>query len=57
MEVQIEKTACDNREYRYVKLENELECLLVFDPDTPKSAASMDVGKFKYFSNRFNFFM
>ena len=34
----------DNRKYHSMHLDNGLEVLLVSDPDTPKAAASMDVG-------------
>ncbi|CAG8442154.1 10343_t:CDS:10 [Acaulospora morrowiae] len=41
--IPIEKSDNDDREYRLVKLANELEILLIHDPKTDKSAASMDV--------------
>lgn len=44
MEVEITKSPNDNRLFRYLKLDNELECIIVHDPDTNTSAASMDVG-------------
>ena len=44
MEVSIEKSEVDTCEYRYIKLDNELECIMVYDKDTEKSAVSMDVG-------------
>ncbi|MEP5567052.1 MAG: insulinase family protein [Halioglobus sp.] len=33
----------DEREYRLLTLDNQMEVLLVSDPDTPKAAASLDV--------------
>ena len=33
----------DEREYRLLTLENQMEVLLISDPDTPKAAASLDV--------------
>ena len=33
----------DDLEYRLLTLENELQVLLISDPDTPKAAASLDV--------------
>lgn len=42
-EKEITKPEVDDREYRYIKLENELEVLLVHDANADKSAASMDV--------------
>jgi hypothetical protein len=39
----IRKPEIDDREYRYIKLENDLEAILVHDPTVDKSAASMDV--------------
>ncbi|CAG8625900.1 11505_t:CDS:10 [Acaulospora morrowiae] len=41
--IPIEKSENDDREYRLIKLANELEILLIHDPKTDKSAASMDV--------------
>ena len=43
LEKEIIKPEVDNREYRYIKLENDLEVLLIHDADADKSAASMDV--------------
>lgn len=34
----------DNRQYRIIKLHNNLQALLVSDPDTDKAAASLSVG-------------
>ena len=39
----MEKPLLDNRSYRVIKLPNQLEILLIHDPDTDKAAASMDV--------------
>lgn len=38
-----EKPPLDNRDYRVIKLPNELEALLVQDPDTDKASAALDV--------------
>lgn len=40
---EIIKPEVDDREYRYIKLENDLEALLIHDANVDKSAASMDV--------------
>lgn len=40
---QLEKPLLDNRSYRVIKLSNELEALLIHDPDTDKASAAMDV--------------
>ncbi|KAK8953721.1 Zinc-metallopeptidase, peroxisomal [Platanthera guangdongensis] len=40
---EIFKSRIDNRQYRRIVLPNSLEALLISDPDTEKSAASMDV--------------
>ncbi|CAE6447519.1 unnamed protein product [Rhizoctonia solani] len=39
----IRKPEVDDRDYRYIKLGNDLEALLIHDPNTDKSAASLDV--------------
>ncbi|KAL4209234.1 Metalloenzyme, LuxS/M16 peptidase-like protein [Rhizopus microsporus] len=39
----LEKSANDQREYRLLKLANELQVLLVSDPDTDRASASLDV--------------
>ena len=39
----MQKPQLDNRSYRVIKLPNELEALLVHDPDTDKASAAMDV--------------
>ena len=38
------KSISDGRDYRYVKLPNELQTLLIHDPEAEMSAASMYVG-------------
>lgn len=40
----IAKSLLDNREYRYIRLPNQLEALLVSDSETDKAAAALDVG-------------
>ena len=40
---QITKSNKDHRNYRGLLLDNELKCLLISDPSTERSAASMDV--------------
>ena len=40
---QLETPSIDDRQYRVIKLENELEVLLVQDADTDKASAAMDV--------------
>jgi hypothetical protein len=44
----LERPELDNRTYRVIKLENELEALLIHDPDTDKASAALDmnVGSF-----------
>ena len=37
------KSANDDRQYRLLTLDNELQVLLISDPQTPKAAASLDV--------------
>ncbi|KAK5694709.1 metalloprotease [Elasticomyces elasticus] len=39
----LEKPLLDDRSYRVIKLSNELEALLIHDPDTDKASAAMDV--------------
>lgn len=39
----IRKPEVDDRDYRYIKLKNDLEALLIHDPNADKSAASLDV--------------
>ncbi|RCI10149.1 hypothetical protein L249_8413 [Ophiocordyceps polyrhachis-furcata BCC 54312] len=39
----LEKPSLDDRDYRVVRLENELEVLLVHDPETDKASAALDV--------------
>lgn len=40
---QVIKSASDQRQYRHIQLENQLDVLLISDPDTDKAAASLDV--------------
>ena len=40
---QLEKPSLDDRDYRVIRLENELEALLVHDPETDKASAALDV--------------
>ena len=40
---QLEKPSLDDRTYRVVRLANQLEVLLVHDPETDKASAAMDV--------------
>lgn len=42
--ITITKPLVDDREYRYVRLPNGLDALLVQDPTTDKAAAALDVG-------------
>jgi secreted Zn-dependent insulinase-like peptidase len=39
----ITKSRSDDRAYKLLTLENRLQVLLISDPETDKSAASMDV--------------
>ena len=39
----IDKPLLDKREYRLIRLENELEALLICDTETDKASAAMDV--------------
>ncbi|GAA5812303.1 hypothetical protein MFLAVUS_005754 [Mucor flavus] len=39
----LEKPANDEREYRLIKLANQLEVLLISDPDTDRASAALDV--------------
>lgn len=39
----LEKPSLDDRDYRVVRLPNELEALLVHDPETDKASAALDV--------------
>ncbi|RSL76374.1 hypothetical protein CEP52_017790, partial [Fusarium oligoseptatum] len=38
----LEKPLHDDRDYRVVRLGNELEALLVHDPETDKASAALD---------------
>ena len=40
----VTKSQFDNRSYKYLKLQNNLKCMLVSDPDAEKSAATVYVG-------------
>lgn len=42
-EIVVHKSSNDNRDYRVIYLENQLEVLLISDPTTDKAAAAMDV--------------
>ena len=39
----LEKPELDDRSYRVIRLPNQLEALLVHDPDTDKASASVNV--------------
>ncbi|KAG6018861.1 hypothetical protein E4U41_003534 [Claviceps citrina] len=39
----LEKPSIDDRHYRVIRLENDLEALLVHDPDADKASAALDV--------------
>jgi insulysin len=39
----LEKPSLDDRDYRVIRLNNELEALLVHDPETDKASAALDV--------------
>ena len=39
----LETPSLDDRSYRVVRLANQLECLLVHDPETDKASAALDV--------------
>ena len=40
----IKKSEVDDREYRYIRLQNSINCILVHDKDIEKSAACLMVG-------------
>ena len=40
----IKKNKLDDRLYRYIKLNNQMKCLLVHDKDVEKSSACMYIG-------------
>jgi insulysin len=40
---QLETPSLDDRTYRVIRLPNQLEALLVHDPDTDKASAALDV--------------
>ncbi|KAF4343635.1 insulysin [Fusarium beomiforme] len=39
----LEKPSLDDRDYRVIRLDNELEALLIHDPDTDKASGALDV--------------
>ena len=39
----LEKPSLDDRSYRVIRLSNQLEALLIHDPDTDKASAALDV--------------
>lgn len=39
----LDKPLLDNRSYRVIRLPNQLEALLIHDPETDKASAAMDV--------------
>jgi insulysin len=39
----LEQPSLDDRDYRVIRLANQLEVLLVHDPETDKASAAMDV--------------
>lgn len=39
----LEKPANDQREYRFIKLLNQLEVLVISDPETDRASAALDV--------------
>jgi secreted Zn-dependent insulinase-like peptidase len=39
----LEKPSLDDRDYRAIRLENQMEALLVHDPQTDKASAALDV--------------
>lgn len=45
---QMERPALDDREYRVVRLHNQLEALLIHDADTDKVSAALDVNVGSY---------
>ena len=40
----LEKPEQDNRTYRVIRLPNQLEAVLIHDPDTDKASAALDNG-------------
>lgn len=53
-DVALYRSVADQRAYRYLQLDNQLKVLLISDPDSDKSAASLDVhvGSFQNPSDR-----
>jgi insulysin len=43
MDLKLEISQNDDRKYKYIKLSNDLEVLLIHDPSTEKSSACCDV--------------
>jgi hypothetical protein len=43
LEKEIVRSANDNRDYRYLELENGMRVLLIHDPQAEKAAAALDV--------------
>ena len=41
--IAVQKSASDTRDYRYLKLKNDLSVLLISDPTTDKAGAAMSV--------------
>lgn len=41
--IEIIKAKRDKRKYKFIKLENELKCLLIEDKEADKSAASINI--------------
>ena len=50
----IEKPLLDDRQYRYLKLKNELRVLVISDPHADKSAASLDVNVGSFADKEYN---
>lgn len=44
----LETPSLDDRDYRVIRLPNQLEVLLVHDPETDKASAAMDVNVGNY---------
>ena len=50
----IEKPLLDDRQYRYLKLKNELRVLVISDQHADKSAASLDVNVGSFADKEYN---
>jgi len=50
---QLTKSPVDTRDYRFIRLQNDIKVLLISDKDTDKAAAalSVNVGEFNYVVN------